>query len=80
MTGTIVIRFEGAGAGGPAGSVQGHFTVVDASGGLEGLHGQGTFMQTSPTAAGSYQINMHRRLDPSRKSGPAGDRPAGSVR
>jgi hypothetical protein len=60
MTGTIVIRFEGAGTGGSAGSVQGQFTVVSASGDLEGLHGQGTFAQTSPAVAGTYQINTHR--------------------
>lgn len=63
MTGSVVIRFEGAGTGGPAGSVEGQFTVVSASGDLEGLHGQGTFAQTSPAVAGTYQINMHR--DPS---------------
>jgi len=63
MTGTVVIRFEGAGSGGSAGSVQGQFRVVSASGNLEGLHGQGTFAQTSPAVAGTYEINMHR--DPS---------------
>jgi len=63
MAGTIVIRFEGSGIGGSAGSVEGQFTVVSASGDLEGLHGQGTFAQTSPAVAGTYEINMHR--DPS---------------
>ena len=63
MAGTIVIRFEGSGIGGSAGSVEGQFTVVSASGNLEGLHGQGTFAQTSPAVAGTYEINMHR--DPS---------------
>ena len=63
MTGTVVLRFEGSGTGGSAGSVAGQFTVVSASGNLEGLHGQGTFAQTSPAVAGTYEINMHR--DPS---------------
>jgi hypothetical protein len=63
MRGTVVLRFEGSGTGGSAGSVAGQFTVISASGDLEGLHGQGTFAQTSPAVAGTYQINMHR--DPS---------------
>ena len=61
MAGTVVLRFEGS--GGSAGSVQGQFTVVSATGNLDGLHGQGTFAQTSPAVAGTYEINMHR--DPS---------------
>ncbi len=56
MKGTVVLRFEGSGTGGSAGQ----FTVVSASGNLEGLHGQGTFAQTSPAVAGTYEINMHR--------------------
>jgi hypothetical protein len=60
MTGTLVIRFEGSGTGGAAGSVEGQFTVVNATSNLEGLHGQGTFAQTSPAVAGTYTINMHR--------------------
>ena len=60
MTGTVVLRFEGSGTGGSAGSVAGQFTVASATGNLEGLHGQGTFAQTSPAVAGTYEINMHR--------------------
>ena len=57
MTGTVVIRFQGSGTGS---GVAGEFAVLSSSGGLEGLLGQGTFAQTSPAVAGTYQINLHR--------------------
>jgi hypothetical protein len=56
-TGTAVFRIEGTGSLGPPVLFSGHSTVVDATGGLEGLHGVFTFDQVGFTA--TYEGQYH---------------------
>ena len=55
-TGTLTLRFEGTQAG-PAAPVDGQFVVQDATGGLAGLRGTGTFHDVGP--AGTYTVRYH---------------------
>jgi len=55
-TGTLTLRFEGTQAG-PAAPVDGQFVVQDATGGLAGLRGDGTFHDVGP--AGTYTVRYH---------------------
>jgi len=55
-TGTLTLRFEGTQAG-PAAAVDGQFVVQDATGGLAGLRGVGTFHDVGP--AGTYTVRYH---------------------
>jgi hypothetical protein len=56
-SGTAVFRFEGSGAGTAASPLAGQFVVVSASGGLSGLHGDGTF--SSVDGGGTYTFRWH---------------------
>jgi hypothetical protein len=56
-TGTLVARVEGTGALGPPITFAGHATIVDATGGLEGLHGVITFSQVGAVA--TYDGSIH---------------------
>jgi len=53
---TLTLRFEGTQAG-PAAPVDGQFVVQDATGGLAGLRGTGTFHDVGP--AGTYTVRYH---------------------
>jgi hypothetical protein len=54
--GTLTLRFEGTQAG-PTAPVDGQFVVQDATGGLAGLRGVGTFHDVGPT--GTYAVRYH---------------------
>src|SRR5713101_1114944 len=54
--GTLTLRFEGTQAG-PTAPVDGQFVVQDATGGLAGLRGDGTFHDVGPT--GTYTVRYH---------------------
>ena len=54
--GTLTLRFEGTQAG-PTAPVDGQFVVQDATGGLAGLRGDGTFHDVGPT--GTYAVRYH---------------------
>jgi hypothetical protein len=56
-SGTAVFRFEGSGAFTAADPFAGQFVVLSASGGLSGLHGDGTFSAIG--AAGTYTFRWH---------------------
>ena len=56
-SGMAVFRFEGNGAFTPASPLAGQFVVLSASGGLSGLHGEGTF--SSIDGGGTYTFSWH---------------------
>ena len=47
MTGTMTIKLDGTGT--PTGSFDAHYRIIAASGGLEGLQGQGTLSGPTPS-------------------------------
>jgi hypothetical protein len=58
QTGTFVTRVTGTGSLGPPTLFSGTATVVDADGGLEGLHGVFTFDQVGALATYSGRIHF----------------------
>lgn len=55
ISGTVVFRINGNSAGGP---FHGHFVIIDGTGGLANLRGEGTFKLTSPNG-GTYSAQIH---------------------
>ena len=56
MTGTMTIKLDGTGT--PTGSFDAHYRIIAASGGLEGLQGQGTLSGPTPS---TYSGEHHFR-------------------
>src|SRR5205823_11255584 len=58
MTGTMTIKLDGTGT--PTGSFDAHYRIIAASGGLEGLQGQGTLSGPTPsTYSGEHRSEEH---------------------
>jgi hypothetical protein len=57
-TGTLVARVAGTGALGPPITFAGHATIIDATGGLEGLHGVIEFSQVGAVATYDGQVHF----------------------